>query len=431
MARKFLTNLDLAQNQLLNSALQNLGAAPASPVAGQGYFDTTLHQPGWYSGSAWLYAGGQPGTVTGTSVVAANGFAGSVATPSSTPAITISTTVTGLLKGNGTAVSAATAGSDYLAPAGSGAALTGLTQSQVSGLVAALALLAPLAGPAFTGAPTVPTPTTSTGIANKGYVDSAVQGISAKYTAAAATTGAETYTVAAGSVTAISGTAVDGVSPNVGDYVLVMNAPAASGTGIAGTAGTGSLQPGNGLYLVTSNTTNLSLSRAADMSGANAPFGTYVFVAAGTANGSNGYAVGTPGTSAAFTYGTGSIQFTQFSGAGDPVAGTGLTKAGNTISLTTPVAAANGGAGTVSGILKANGSGVVSSAKYAAAIGDGSSTSITVTHNLGTQDVIVQVYDAATYVQYEVDVTRTSTTVVTLGFATAPALNSVRAVVVG
>lgn len=47
------------------------------------------------------------GTVTDVSVVSANGFAGSVATSTSTPAITLSTTVTGVLQGNGTAISAA------------------------------------------------------------------------------------------------------------------------------------------------------------------------------------------------------------------------------------------------------------------------------------------------------------------------------------
>ena len=47
------------------------------------------------------------GTVTSASVVSANGFAGTVATATSTPAITLSTTITGLLKGNGTAISAA------------------------------------------------------------------------------------------------------------------------------------------------------------------------------------------------------------------------------------------------------------------------------------------------------------------------------------
>lgn len=53
------------------------------------------------------------GTVTSVSVVTANGFAGTVATATTTPAITLTTTITGVLKGNGTAISAATAGSDY------------------------------------------------------------------------------------------------------------------------------------------------------------------------------------------------------------------------------------------------------------------------------------------------------------------------------
>ena len=56
------------------------------------------------------------GSVTTTSVVSANGFAGTVANASTTPAITLSTSITGVLKGDGTALSAATAGTDYLAP---------------------------------------------------------------------------------------------------------------------------------------------------------------------------------------------------------------------------------------------------------------------------------------------------------------------------
>lgn len=63
--------------------------------------------------------GAGSGTVTSVSVTSANGFAGTVATPTTTPAITISTTVTGVLKGNGTAISAATAGTDYVIPSGS------------------------------------------------------------------------------------------------------------------------------------------------------------------------------------------------------------------------------------------------------------------------------------------------------------------------
>lgn len=59
---------------------------------------------------------GGTGTVTSVSVVSANGLAGTVANATTTPAITLSTTVTGLVKGNGTALSAASAGTDYVAP---------------------------------------------------------------------------------------------------------------------------------------------------------------------------------------------------------------------------------------------------------------------------------------------------------------------------
>ena len=52
--------------------------------------------------------------MTNVSVVSANGFAGTVATDTTTPAITLSTTVTGVLKGNGTAISAAVANVDYV-----------------------------------------------------------------------------------------------------------------------------------------------------------------------------------------------------------------------------------------------------------------------------------------------------------------------------
>lgn len=77
-----------------------------------------------YNGSQWINdadatsGGDGVGTVTSVSVVSANGFAGTVATASSTPAITITTSVTGLLKGGSSAISAAVAGTDYQAPIG-------------------------------------------------------------------------------------------------------------------------------------------------------------------------------------------------------------------------------------------------------------------------------------------------------------------------
>jgi hypothetical protein len=59
--------------------------------------------------------GGGGGGVTGVSVATANGFSGVSDSNATNPTLTLATTVTGLLKGNGTAVSAAVAGTDYQA----------------------------------------------------------------------------------------------------------------------------------------------------------------------------------------------------------------------------------------------------------------------------------------------------------------------------
>jgi hypothetical protein len=70
-----------------------------------------------------------PGTVTSVSVVTNNGFAGTVATATSTPAITLTTTVTGMLKGSNVSgiVSAGTSGTDY--SDGTSALATGILKS--------------------------------------------------------------------------------------------------------------------------------------------------------------------------------------------------------------------------------------------------------------------------------------------------------------
>lgn len=64
---------------------------------------------------------GASGTVTSVSVATANGFAGT-SSGGSTPALTLTTSVSGILKGNGTAISAASSGTDY-APATSGSSI--------------------------------------------------------------------------------------------------------------------------------------------------------------------------------------------------------------------------------------------------------------------------------------------------------------------
>ena len=95
------------------------GTGPALAVSAAGTLGQVLTSAG--AGTP-TWSAAATGTVTSVSVVSANGLAGTVATSTTTPAITLSTTVTGLLKGNGTAISAATSGTDY-APATSGTSI--------------------------------------------------------------------------------------------------------------------------------------------------------------------------------------------------------------------------------------------------------------------------------------------------------------------
>ena len=90
---------------------------------------------------SWVAAGGA-GTVTAVSVASANGFAGS-SSGGATPALTITTSITGVLRGNGTAISAATAGTDYLAPPAGTAILKANSGGALANATAGTDYLAP------------------------------------------------------------------------------------------------------------------------------------------------------------------------------------------------------------------------------------------------------------------------------------------------
>ena len=94
--------------RVLYQSAAGVTAFTAVGTAGQVLTSDGAGAPTWQNAAT--------GSVTSVSVVSVNGFSGSVATATTTPAITISTSVTGLLRGDGTGISAATAGTHYVAP---------------------------------------------------------------------------------------------------------------------------------------------------------------------------------------------------------------------------------------------------------------------------------------------------------------------------
>lgn len=119
---------------------------------------------------SWAAIAGSTATVNYVGLSVPSGFSVSTSSVTSSGTFNITTALSGLIKGNGSAFLNAVAGTDYLAPAGNGSALTGLTSSQITGnfpesqitnLVSDLALKAALASPTFTGTPLAPTASTA------------------------------------------------------------------------------------------------------------------------------------------------------------------------------------------------------------------------------------------------------------------------------
>jgi hypothetical protein len=69
--------------------------------------------------------------------------------------------------------------------------------------------------------------------------------------------------------------------------------------------------------------------------------------------------------------------------------------------------------------------------KYAATIGDGSTTSFTLTHGLGTTDLQVAVFSSEGSPPEVSSISLPSTTTATVVFDRAPATSSVRVVILG
>ena len=489
MATKFVTNLDLNQNQLLKTRFEALSADPSSSLfEGWIYYNTTTD-------TLRIYANGQWRTLI-NSVSSAG---------SSSVAITIS-------ESNG-----AVTVTPNLATTSADGVMSSTDKTKLDNATAE-ATASRLVIRDSSGNIKVAEPTDPAHAATKGYVDAARSGLDVKQSVRAATTGPINI-----SADLENGDVIDGVTLVTGDRVLVKN------------QSTGSE---NGIYVVVASG---AASRATDAdTSAEVTAGMFTFVSEGTTNADSGWVLTTNDT---ITLGTTALTFAQFSGAGQVTAGAGLTKTGNTIDAVgttdriivnadsidiastyvgqtsivtlgtittgtwdaTTVAVTAGGTGnesfTDNGILYGDGSNAldvtaagtqyqvlqagsggvpefnavnlaqsaavtgqlpianggtsastavtarenlaaggtqgsgvsvpVLARKVSKTIGNGADTSFTVQHGFGTREVLIQVYDAATYDTVIADTVRTDTNNVTVQFSSAPDSNAYQVVVIG
>lgn len=494
MATRFVTNLDLNNNQLINGRFESLASDPDTNLfEGRLIYRTDLDCIKYYSGSAWEVL---------VQDVTSNG--------SASAALTIN------LNNNGSVTvtpNLATA-TDHGVMSSSDKALLDTKTSEAT----ALSLVRRDASGNFKAA----YPTDSAHVATKGYVDAARSGLDVKQSVRAATTGPINLATDLENGDILDTT----VTLVTGDRVLVKNQSTASE---------------NGIYVVQASGAAV---RATDANGTAdtgvVSGGTFTFVEEGTVNADSGWVVTSNGL---INVGTDAINWVQFSGAGQITAGAGLTKTGNTIDAVgtenritvnsdsidiastyvgqtsintlgtittgtwdaTTVAVTAGGTGqesfTDNGVIYGNGTGAldvtaaptqyqvlrgnasgvpefgqitlsasaavtgqlpianggtnastesgartnlaaggvqgsgvstpVLARKVVKTIGNGVDTSFTVVHAFGTEDVMIQVFDASSKDTVIADTIRTDADTVTVTFSVAPSSNAFKVVVIG
>ena len=204
-------------------------------------------------------------------------------------------------------------------------------------------------------------PTNAQDGATKNYVDSVSQGLDPKNSVRVATTTNLNLSS--------PGTTIDTITLSVNNRVLVKDQTTASQ---------------NGIYVW--NGAASAMTRASDAdSTTKLNGGAFVFVEEGTIAATTGWVLQQP--TGTYVLGTTALVWSQFSGAGQITAGTGLTKSGNTLSLITPVTTTSGGPGLTTvgtGFLKGNGTSLSYATLTSGDIPDISATYVTLS---GTQTI--------------------------------------------
>jgi len=479
MARKFLVSIDLNKNELQNAVIQNLATAPATPLAGQVYYNTSDNQLYIYNGTRWEVAGNavlsgllanRPAANSvdaGTIFYATDTYLfyysdGSAWTQTNAFGTVTAQTSYGAASGNGSATTYARADHTHGTPALGTAtpnAIAGVTGSAGSASTPSKEdhthAFTPAADLSMAGfkLTSVGAPSADTDAANKGYVDAVAQGLDVKASVVYATAGAlDAYTFTStggGTLTANANGELD-----IDGFVV-----SATGTRILVKNETSGNAPYNGIYTVT-DAGGLSsvwvLTRSTDANASSeVTDGMFTFVEQGDTNHSTSWVLTTNNP---ITLNTTGLTFAQFSGAGTYTASNGVLLTGTNFTfapragygLATGASGAEVKLATTSGLNitsdLAVGAGLGISVltntvaidtavvvrKYAASIGDGAATSYTVTHDLGTRDVQVTVYDnSSPYAEVVVDVQHATTNTITVLFSVAPTSNQYRVVVQG
>ena len=456
MARKFLVSLDLNKNELQNARIQNLSTAPSSPVEGQIYFNTVDKIVYFYDGTNWISTSGSLEVIQDAIGAYVSGGTGLTATYSDS-------TGTTTIDLDNTAVTAGSYGSTTKIPTFTVDAQGRLTAAGEANVATNLSI----AGD--TGTDTVDLLTDTLTVSGGEGIDVAVTNNTITVSAEDATSSnkgvasfdSTDFTVTSGAVTLNAERVQDivGSQLTAGEGIDLTYDDAGSGSltidaEIATTTNRGVASFADADFTVTDGAVSIKNVNLATQT-----TGNYIATIAGTANEIE--VSGSGSENSAVTIGLpDSVTITS-----DLTVGGNLTVNGTLTSLNTEQVtiednvvvlnsnvtgfpAANAGLEVERGTstntsiiwnetddkwtLTNNGANYHAiTRKYVETLST-SATSYTVTHNLGSSDVLVQVSEVASpYSKVETDVELTSDSAVTIKFAAAPSSGAYKVVVIG